>query len=57
MIALTATLWQNAHPGPTLARLYERDPALAHAQFEFTPRLTALLSGLIVGLQQTTGDT
>ncbi len=48
--ALAATLWQTANPGDVLAKLYAEDPALAHAQTEFTPRMTRILDALIAGL-------
>src|ERR1700761_2715541 len=48
--ALAATLWQTANPGEVLARLYAEDPALAHAQTEFAPRMTEILDALITGL-------
>jgi hypothetical protein len=48
--ALAATLWQNANPGEVLARLYEEEPGLAHARFEFGPRMTRILDALVTGL-------
>jgi AcrR family transcriptional regulator len=48
--ALAATLWQNANPGKVLAKLYADDPGLAHARFEFSPRMTRILDALVTGL-------
>jgi AcrR family transcriptional regulator len=48
--ALAATLWQNANPGEVLAKLYADDPGLAHARFEFGPRMTRILDALVTGL-------
>ncbi|MFC8830421.1 TetR/AcrR family transcriptional regulator [Streptomyces sp. NPDC057137] len=49
-MALAQSLWQIAHPPPTLAALYEEDDRLAHAGTEFGPALTRLLHACVLGL-------
>ena len=55
VIALTAPLWQAAHPAETLTRLYDEEPALAHIGIDFAPTLTRLLTGLCDGMTQSRG--
>ena len=47
---LAASLWQLAHPTPTLAELYAQEPAWAHAALDFGPRLDGLVRALATGL-------
>ncbi|GIF71598.1 hypothetical protein [Asanoa siamensis] len=49
-LALTANLWQLAHPTPTLADLYAQEPRWGHAALDFEPRLTRLLQATATGL-------
>ena len=49
-IALTAPLWQAAHPAETLTRLYAEEPTLAHIGIDFAPTLTRLLTALCDGM-------
>src|ERR1700720_4953475 len=49
-IALTAPLWQAAHPAETLTRLYAEEPTLAHIGIDFAPTLTRLLTALGDGM-------
>lgn len=49
-VALTASLWQAAHPTPTLAALYEQEPDWGHAALDFEPRLTLILQATAIGL-------
>lgn len=49
-VALTASLWQAAHPGPTLTLLYAQEPRFAHAALDFEARLTLVLQATAVGL-------
>ena len=51
-VSLTGSLWQVAHPAPTLAALYEQEPSWAHAALDFAPRLTLILQATAVGLGQ-----
>ena len=51
-VSLTGSLWQVAHPAPTLAALYEQEPSWAHAALDFEPRLTLILQATAVGLGQ-----
>ncbi|MGW6774144.1 TetR family transcriptional regulator [Streptomyces sp. NPDC055037] len=55
VIAMTAPLWQAAHPAETLTRLYAEEPAMAHVGVDFAPTLTRLLTALIAGM--TASDT
>jgi AcrR family transcriptional regulator len=50
MIAMTAPLWQAAHPAESLTRLYAEEPALAHIGIDFVPTLTRLLTALCLGM-------
>jgi hypothetical protein len=43
-------LWQMATPGPEIQRLYRSDPRLAHAVVEVGPRLTRVLTAILIGL-------
>jgi len=49
-LALSAMLWQVAHPTPTLARLYEQVPEWGHVALDFGPRLRDLLRASARGL-------
>jgi AcrR family transcriptional regulator len=48
--SLAGALWQMATPGPDVAQLYRDDPRLAHAIVEVGPRLTRVLTSLLVGM-------
>jgi AcrR family transcriptional regulator len=48
--SLAGALWQMATPGPEIQRLYRSDPRLAHAVVEVGPRLTRVLTALLMGL-------
>src|SRR6202012_1249388 len=48
--SLAGALWQMATPGPEVEQLYRQDPRLAHAIVEVGPRLTRVLTALLVGL-------
>jgi AcrR family transcriptional regulator len=48
--SLAGALWQMATPGPEIQRLYRSDPRLAHAIVEVGPRLTRILTAVLVGL-------
>jgi AcrR family transcriptional regulator len=50
VIAMTAPLWQAAHPAETLTRLYAAEPTLAHIGIDFAPTLGRLLSALCDGM-------
>jgi AcrR family transcriptional regulator len=50
VIAMTASLWQAAHPSAALTRFYAEEPAMAHVGVDFTPTLTRLLTALIDGM-------
>lgn len=52
VIALTAPLWQAAHPADTLTRLYAEEPALAHIGIAFAPTLKRLLTALCDGMSR-----
>ncbi|WP_042431271.1 TetR/AcrR family transcriptional regulator [Streptacidiphilus anmyonensis] len=47
--AMAASQWQTSNPPETLAHLYAQDPALAHVASDFAPRLTRLITLLLVG--------
>lgn len=49
--SLAGALWQMATPGPDIQELYRSDPRLAHAVVEVGPRLTRVLTALLVGLR------
>jgi AcrR family transcriptional regulator len=51
--SLAGALWQMATPGPEVKRLYRSDPRLAHAVFEVGPRLTRVLTAVLIGLPVT----
>ncbi|AQA06047.1 TetR family transcriptional regulator [Mycobacterium sp. MS1601] len=51
-VALTASLWQTAHPSPTLAKLYEQEPEWGHYALDFEPRLTLILQATAIGLAE-----
>ncbi len=48
--SLAGALWQMATPGPEVQHLYRTDPRLSHAVVEVAPRLTRVLTALLVGL-------
>jgi AcrR family transcriptional regulator len=50
--SLAGALWQMATPGPDVQRLYRDDPRLAHAVVDVGPRLTRVLTALLIGLPQ-----
>jgi AcrR family transcriptional regulator len=50
MASLAGALWQIANPPPVLAELYARDPDLAHACVDLTPRLRRTAAILLAGL-------
>jgi AcrR family transcriptional regulator len=52
-MAFAATFWQVSHPTPTLAALYEQEPAWGHVALDFAPRLRLLLEATAVGLVET----
>jgi AcrR family transcriptional regulator len=52
-LALSAMLWQVAHPTPTLARLYDQVPEWGHVALDFGPRLRDLLRASARGLAAT----
>ncbi|NYF09218.1 AcrR family transcriptional regulator [Leifsonia sp. AK011] len=47
---MAGSLWQVAHPTPTLAGLYAQEPQWAHVALDFEPRLTRFLQAFAVGL-------
>ena len=51
--SLAGALWQMATPGPDVQGLYRSDPRLAHAVVEIGPRLTRVLTAILVGLPST----
>ena len=48
--SLAGSLWQTAHPAPTLKQIYADDPRLAHSIVDFEPRLQRLLRVAARGL-------
>lgn len=48
--SLAGSLWQTAHPAPTLEQLYAEDTRLAHSIVDFEPRLGHLLRVTARGL-------
>ncbi|WP_153414214.1 TetR/AcrR family transcriptional regulator [Nocardia macrotermitis] len=48
---MAGALWQMAAPGTSLRELYESRPELAHAVIDVEPRLTRILTALLVGYQ------
>jgi AcrR family transcriptional regulator len=50
VMAMTAPLWQAAHPADTLTRLYAEEPSLAHVGIDFAPTLSRLLTALCDGM-------
>jgi AcrR family transcriptional regulator len=48
--SLAGALWQMATPGPDVQGLYRSDPRLAHAVVEVGPRLTRVLTAVLIGL-------
>jgi AcrR family transcriptional regulator len=48
--SLAGALWQMATPGPTIHELYRSDPRLAHAVVDVRPRLTRVLTSMMLGL-------
>lgn len=51
-VALTASLWQTAHPSSTLVELYEQEPDWGHYALDFKPRLTLILQATAIGLTE-----
>jgi AcrR family transcriptional regulator len=49
--SMAGALWQMATPGPEVEALYRSDPALGHAIVEVGPRLTRVLTALLVGMR------
>ena len=49
-LALTANLWQLAHPTDSLRRLYAEVPRWGHAALQFESRLGRLLAAAATGL-------
>ena len=47
--AMAGALWQMAAPRTALRAFYESDPELSHAVVDVEPRLTDILSALIIG--------
>jgi AcrR family transcriptional regulator len=50
---MAGALWQMAAPGTALRELYLRDPDLSHAIVDVGPRLTCILTGLMIGFTVT----
>jgi AcrR family transcriptional regulator len=50
--SMAGALWQMATPGAEVSALYREDPRLAHAVVEVGPRLTRVLTALLIGLDQ-----
>jgi len=48
--AMAGALWQMAAPGTQLRVLYETRPELAHAIVDLEPRLSRILTALLIGL-------
>ncbi|MET0455946.1 MAG: TetR family transcriptional regulator [Mycobacterium sp.] len=48
-LALTAYLWQVAHPGPVLASIYAEIPAWGHAATHFSEELRRLIRQMVLG--------
>jgi AcrR family transcriptional regulator len=48
--AMAGALWQMAAPGTQLRVLYETRPELAHAIVDVEPRLSRILTALLIGL-------
>ena len=48
-----AFFWHISHPTPSLAELYEQEPAWAHIVYDFEPRLKLLSRSTALGLMQT----
>jgi AcrR family transcriptional regulator len=55
-LALSAYLWQLAHPTPTLAALYDQVPEWGHVALDFAPRLRDLLKASASGLADADAD-
>jgi AcrR family transcriptional regulator len=49
--SMAGALWQMATPGPEVQALYRDDPRLAHAVVDVGPRLTRVLTALLIGLR------
>jgi AcrR family transcriptional regulator len=47
--SMAGALWQMATPGAEVAKLYRKEPLLAHAIVDVEPRLANILLGLITG--------
>ncbi|RLV47957.1 TetR family transcriptional regulator [Nocardioides mangrovicus] len=49
---LVGAMWQMANPGDRLAEVYRTDPQLEHAVIDLVPRVTRILTALLVGLDR-----
>ncbi|MGW4125100.1 TetR family transcriptional regulator [Nocardia sp. NPDC004711] len=49
--SMAGALWQMAAPGTGLRALYESRPELAHAVVDVEPKLTRILTALLIGLE------
>lgn len=54
--ALAASLWQVAHPTPSLAELYAEVPEWGHVAYDFEPRLRLAIESAAIGLTVTIPD-
>jgi AcrR family transcriptional regulator len=54
-LALAAYLWQVAHPGPVLARVYLEVPRWGHMVTHFEADLKRLITELVVGASSSAG--
>jgi AcrR family transcriptional regulator len=52
--SLAGALWQMATPGPDVQALYRTDPRLAHAVIDVGPRLTRILTAVLIGIRTNT---
>ncbi len=52
--SLAGGLWQMATPGPDVQALYRADPRLAHAVIDVGPRLTRILTAVLIGIRTNT---
>jgi AcrR family transcriptional regulator len=48
--SLSGAFWQMANPPPDVAALYRSDPRMAHAVFEFEPRVRRILTAMLKGM-------
>lgn len=49
-VSLTASVWQAAQPGPSLATLYEQESNWGHFALDLEPTLTRILQATAIGL-------